>query len=75
MHVNEELRGRIPDSNTGNWSLLKITKRGKIANPDPTLPPGGKRLKIQAELIDDLTEEVYEISINFDPMSGQFGIT
>jgi hypothetical protein len=71
--VEKEVMQRFAGQyDTQYWSLQKLSKQHKMANPDPSLGPN--QVRYQAEFVDDATGEVYQVSVNFDPDTGLFGI-
>jgi hypothetical protein len=52
--------------------MEKISRAHDVAKPDPNLGPN--QVRYQAQFVDDASGEVYNISINYDPDTGLFGI-
>jgi len=68
--VQEEwaLRG---DPTAEAMRLVDLEGPKAIANPDPLLGPN--QVRYQARFVNEFTGEVIDVSVNFDPTTGQFG--
>ncbi len=54
------------------WELVDLSKPHRIANPGPNLGPG--QVRYQATFADPINGEHVNISVNYDPDTGLFGI-
>ncbi len=64
------MRNRIPTSDA--WEIMDLSSARKVANLDPNLGPN--QVRYQARFLDHVSDEYIDISINFDPDTGLFGI-
>jgi len=52
-------------------TLVDLEGPKAIANPDPLLGPN--QVRYQAQFVNEFTGEVIDVSVNYDPTTGQFG--
>ncbi len=69
--VQEEWTQR-GDLTADAMSLQDISPPHQVANLDPALGPN--QVRYQATFVNEVTGEIVEVSINYDPTTGQFGM-
>jgi len=52
-------------------TLVDLEGPKAYANPDPLLGPN--QVRYQAQFVNEFTGEVIDVSVNYDPTTGQFG--
>ena len=71
--VIEEMRDRTGGEFAESWELRSLEGPKSMSdNLDPTI--GESQVRYQASFWDSMNEELLDISVNFDPATGQFGI-
>ena len=68
--VQEEWAQR-GDLTADAMTLVDLEGPKAIANPDPLLGPN--QVRYQAQFVNEFTGEVIDVSVNYDPTTGQFG--
>lgn len=53
-------------------TLEDLSSPHEVANLDPNLGPN--QVRYQATFVNEVTGETIDVSINYDPTTGQFGI-
>ena len=70
MSVQEAMNGEYSTSEA--WTFEKIMSTKKMANPEPDLGPN--QVRYQTRFRDEFTGDSYNISVNYDPDTCQFGV-
>ena len=69
------MAGHPEFTTTETWELLKLEGPTKLANSDPILGVlESNHVRYQALFLDQLTDELIEISVNYNKLTGEFGI-
>ncbi len=61
----------LQDYNTEYWRLESLSRPHKMAHADPKLSI--HQVRYQGRFVDDATGVVYDVSINYDALTGDFG--
>jgi hypothetical protein len=70
MPIQDEWAAR-GDLTSESMSLQELEGPHQVASLDPALGPG--QVRYQATVLNEATGETVEVSVNFDPTTGQFG--